>query len=185
MNITKITRATVALAPIAVLASALSLSNAQAQTAGKALVMSVYLDAVGGDSLLAGNYQGAINEISRRSPTGNLGWLAVATNQCVAYTMTQQWEQAKSRCDAAIADARANDADDVFDFGASREKRLATAYSNRAVFNWMHNDKSAAIADLSKARSHAPRLEFVAQNWLVLNQGSDTAAAPQIASSRP
>jgi hypothetical protein len=43
MNITQITRATVALAPIAVLASAASLGNPQAQTAGKALVMSVYL----------------------------------------------------------------------------------------------------------------------------------------------
>ena len=185
MNITKITRATVALAPIAVLASTLSLSNAQAQTAAKALVMSVYLDAVGGDSVLAGNYQGAINEISRRSPTGNLGWLAVATNQCVAYTMTHQWEQAKANCDAAIVDARAHDADGVFDFSAGWAKRLATAYSNRAVLNWLRNQKREAVADVTKARSRAPKLEFVAQNWLVLNAGGDATTAPQIASARP
>jgi hypothetical protein len=184
MNIIKITRATVALAPIAVLASALSLGNAQAQTGAKALVMSVYMDAIGGDSLLAGNYEDAIKKIARRSPTDNLGSLAVATNLCVAYTMTHQWEEAKSRCDAAIAGARMSDADDVYDFGASREKRLATAYSNRAVFNWIHNQKRAAVADLSKAHSHAPKLEFVAQNWLALNEGSDTAA-PKIASARP
>jgi Flp pilus assembly protein TadD len=99
--------------------------------------------------------------------------------------MTHQWEEAKSRCDAAIAGARASDADAVFDFGASRDKRLATAYSNRAVFNWLRNQKPAAVADLSKARSLAPKLEFVAQNSLVLNQGSDTTTAPQIASTRP
>jgi hypothetical protein len=181
----KITRAIVALAPIAVLSSALSLTNAQAQTAGKALVMSVYLDAVGGESLLAGNYAGALEEIAHRGPFDNLSSLAVATNLCVAYTMTRQWDEAKSRCDAAIAGARVRDPDDVFDFGAGHEKRLATAYSNRAVFNWMHDQKRAAITDLSKARSHAPRLEFVAQNWLALNEGSDTTAAPQIASTRP
>jgi hypothetical protein len=179
----KITRAIVALAPIAVLSSALSLTNAQADVPGKALVMSVYLDATGGESLLAGNYQDAINMISHRSPSDNLGSLAAATNLCVAYTMTHQWEEAKSRCDAAIAGARARDADDVFDFGLGWEKRLATAYSNRAVFNWMRDQKSAAVADLSKARSHARSLKFVAQNWVALNGGS--AAAPQIASSRP
>ncbi len=184
MKLIEITHATVALAPIAVLASALSLGNAQAQTTGRALVMSVYTDVVGGDSLLAGNYEDAIKKIAQRSPTDNLGSLAVATNLCVAYTMTHQWEEAKSRCDAAIAGARVSDADDVFDFGLGREKRLATAYSNRAVFNWTHNQKSAALADLSKARSHAPKLEFVAKNWLVLNEGSDTAA-PKIASARP
>jgi hypothetical protein len=181
----KITRAIVALAPIAVLSSALSLTNAQAQTAAKALVMSVYLDAVGGDSLIAGDYERAINKIANRGSSDNLGSLAVATNLCVAYTMTHQWEEAKSRCDAAIAGARASDADAVFDFGASRDKRLATAYSNRAVFNWLRNQKPAAVADLSKARSLAPKLEFVAQNSLVLNQGSDTTTAPQIASTRP
>jgi hypothetical protein len=168
-----------------VLSSALSLTNAEAQTAGKALVMSVYLDAVGGESLLAGNYESAINKIAHRGPTDNMGSLAVATNLCVAYTMTHQWDEAKSRCDAAIAAARARDADDVLDFGARWEKCLATAYSNRAVLNWLRNQKRAAIADASKAHSHAPRLEFVAQNWLALNEGSDTTAAPQIASSRP
>jgi len=184
MNISKITRATVALAPIAVLASALSLGNAQAQTSGNTLIMSVYLDTVGGDSLIAGNYDKAISEIERRSPSDNLGSLAAATNLCVAYTMTHQWEQAKSRCDAAIAGARVSDADGVFDFGVGREKRLATAYSNRAVFNWLHNQKKEAVADLSKARSRGSKLEFVAQNWQVLNGGADLAAAPQIASAR-
>lgn len=181
----KITRAIVAFAPVAALSSALSLTNAQADVPEKALVMSVYLDATGGESVLAGNYEDAINMITHRSPSDNLGSLAAATNLCVAYTMTHQWDQAKSRCDAAIAGARAHDADGVFDFGVGRDKRLATAYSNRAVFNWMRDQKSAAVADLSKARSHARSLKFVTQNWVALNGGSDTAAAPKIASSRP
>jgi hypothetical protein len=185
MKSIKITRAIVALAPIAVLSSALSLTNARADVPAKALIMSVYLDAVGGASLIAGDYERAIGQIAHRPASDNLGSLAAATNLCVAYTMTHQWEAAKSRCDAAIAGARASDADDVFDFGAGQERRLATAYSNRAVFNWLHNQKREAVADLSKAHSRAPKLEFVAQNWLVLNGGSDTTTAPQIASSRP
>ena len=181
----KVTRAIVALAPIAVLSSALSLSNAQAQTSEKALVMSVYLDTAGGESLIAGNYERAFAQLAHQTPSDNLGSLAVATNLCVAYTMTHQWEQAKANCDAAIVDARAHDADGVFDFSAGWAKRLATAYSNRAVLNWLRNQKREAVADVTKARSRAPKLEFVAQNWLVLNAGGDATTAPQIASARP
>jgi hypothetical protein len=182
---TKVTRAIVAFAPIAVLSSALSLTNAQADTAGKTLVMSAYVDTAAGDSVLAGDYRSAIRKIESRNPPDNAGSLAAATNLCVAYTMTQQWDAARSKCDGAVLGARLSDADDVFDFGAGRARRMATAYSNRAVLNWLRNDRQKAITDVTRARSLAPRLEFVARNWLVLNGEPDTTAHPAVASIRP
>jgi hypothetical protein len=180
----KVTRAIVAFAPIAVLSSALFLTNAHAEDPGKSLVMSVYLDTAGADSVLAGDYKSAIRKIGSRRPSDNMGSLAAATNLCVAYTLSQQWDEAKSTCDGAVIGASASDADDVFDFGAARGKRLATAYSNRAVFNWLHNERQKALADVTRARSLAPRLEFVRRNWMALNGQPDTAH-PSVASIRP
>jgi len=181
----KVTRAIVAFAPIAVLSSALSLTNANADTpGGKTLVMSVYVDTTGADSVLAGDYQSAIRKIQSRRPSDNMGSLEVATNLCVAYTLTQQWDEAKSKCDGAVIGAGASDGDDVFDFGAAR-RRLATAYSNRAVFYWLRNERQKAVADVTRARSIAPRLECVAHNWLALNGQPDTTARPSVASIRP
>ena len=57
MKTIKATSAIVAIAPLALLSAALSLSNAHAQEPGKALVMSIYLDTVGGNSVLAGDYR--------------------------------------------------------------------------------------------------------------------------------
>jgi hypothetical protein len=180
----KVTRAIVAFAPIAVLSSALFLTNAQAEDSGKSLVMSVYLDTAGADSVLAGDYKSAITKIRSRTPSDNMGSLAAATNLCVAYTLSRQWDEAKSACDGAVIGASASGADDVFDFGAARGQRLATAYSNRAVFNCLRNEKQKALADVTRARSLARRLEFVERNWMVLN-GQPGAAHPSVASIRP
>ncbi len=181
----KVTSAIVAVAPMVLLSSALSVSNAQADVPGKSLVMSVYLDTEGGAKLLAGDYEAAIADIQSRRPSDNMRSLADATNLCVAYTMTQKWAAAESSCTAAINGARSNDADDRFDLGAGRAKRLATAYSNRAVFNWMRNARQAAVTDVRRARSLSAGLEFVVRNWMALNGEPDTTAHPTVASIRP
>jgi hypothetical protein len=141
--------------------------------------MSVYLDATGGDTLLAGDYNTAIRKIESRGSYDDIHTLAANTNLCVAYTMTKQWEAAQSKCDKAVMGARVSDADDVFDFGAGRDRRLATAYSNRAVLNWLQSRPQKAVADVARARSLAPKLEFVSQNWTALNgePGTTTDAA--------
>lgn len=185
MKTFKVTRATVALAPIAVLAAALSLGTAQADVTVTPLVMSIYLDTPGADSVLAGDYESAIKKIRSRRPSDNMSSLEAETNLCVVYTMTQKWDEAKSKCDGAVTGASASDADDVFDFHSARDRRLATAYSNRAVFNWLRNEKQKALADVSRARSLAPRLECVTRNWVALNQAPDTTAQPAVASIRP
>lgn len=175
------TRATVALAPIAILASMLSITSAQADIPGKKLVLSVFLDTPGAASVLAGDYAAAIRKLGSHSPYDQSGTLAADTNLCVAYTMTQQWDAAHSKCDAAVIDARMRGADDVFDFGASHNAQLAIAYSNRAVLNWLQNRPDKAVADVTRARSLAPKSDFVAQNWATVNGKPDNATGPAIA----
>jgi hypothetical protein len=147
--------------------------------------MSIYLDTPGAESLLAGDYKSAIRKIESRRPSDNMGSTEAATNLCVAYTLSHQWDEAKSKCDGAVIGAGASDADDVFDFHGGRNRRLATAYSNRAVFNWLRNDRRRAVADVTRARSLAPRLEWVARNWVALSGEPDTTAHPAVASIRP
>jgi hypothetical protein len=184
MNNLRKTRAIVAIAPIAVLSAVLPVAGAQAEPPGNALVMSVYLDSVGADRVIAGDAATAITQIKKRTPTNDTDSLTADTNLCVAYTLSRQFEQAKARCDAAVIDARLTDADDVFHFG-NRGRRLATAYSNRAVLNAVRDEKEKALADVDRARSLAPRLDFVSHNWTALNGGPDTVNGLKVASVRP
>lgn len=185
MNNVKQTRAIVALAPVALLVSALSLTNARADVPPDTLVMSVYLDSVGADTVLAGDIPKAISQIEKRRTWSTMDTLAADTNLCVAYTLARRWDDAKPRCDASIAGARLHDADDVYDFGAARNKRMAIAYSNRSVLEGLHNERDKALADVARARSLAPRLGFVAHNYTALNGGPNATAGPNVASIRP
>ena len=185
MNESNIRRGICALASIAMFGSAFWVASAHADGSNRTLVLSVYLDTAGGSNALAGDYSAAIEDIESHRPYDNMGALAAETNLCVAYAMTQQWEAAQAKCDAAVASARLSDADDVFDFGAGRNRRLATAYSNRAVLHWLQKRPAKALADLTRARSLAPRLEFVSRNWIALNQEPDSSARPTVASTQP
>ncbi len=184
MNCVRQTCAMVAIAPIALLSSVLPITNVRAAVPDAALVMSVYLDSVGSDRVIAGDMQTAIAQITKRVPANNSESLMADTNLCVAYTISRLLEDAKSRCDAAVVDARVSAADDIFSF-RDRGRRLATAYSNRAVLNALRNDKDKALADVDRARSFSPQLDFVAHNWTALNGGPDTTAGPKVASTRP
>jgi hypothetical protein len=183
MNNIKQTRAIVALAPVVLLG--FSLTNAHADVPADTLVMSVYLDTLGADTVLAGDISKAITQIEKHHGWSNTDALAADTNLCVAYTLARRWDDAKSRCDASVTGARMHDADEVYDFGAARTKRMAIAYSNRSVLEGLHDEKQKALADVARARSLAPRLDFVAHNWTALNGGPNTIAGPKVASIRP
>jgi hypothetical protein len=185
MNKSNIRRAVCTLTSIAMFGSAFWIANAHADSSNRTLVLSVYADVAAGDTVLAGDYATAIKKIKSHGSYDNIGTVAAATNLCVAYTMVHEWETAQSKCDAAVTSARLSDADDVFDFGASRNRRLATAYSNRAVLHWLQRRSDKARADLTRARSLAPRLEFVDSNWTALNLQPPSSTPPAIASIQP
>ena len=141
-------------------------------TSGK-FVLTVYSNGLGGKSLLAGDYAAALEQISR--PQGN--WLlrdpmTTATNLCVAYTMTLQWDAARAACNEAISEARrAKLREPSWAVGARRKQNdyVALAYSNRAVLRWLSKDPDSAAKDIAAAEALAPEADFVARNRAALN----------------
>ena len=149
-------------------------------------VMTVYTDGPGGPSLVSGNYETAIVQTLH----GNSSDDAMATNQCVAYTMSGQFPAARSACDAALRQAKS----ELMHASASMlwktqqlQEFLTIAYSNRAVLSWLSHDAVAAARDLAEAAALNPKAEFVARNITALrsphpsheNAVAQAVAAPQ------
>ena len=128
-------------------------------------VFTAYTDAAGGADVMAGRYRAALEELRSQSSDMDLDPSAYATNRCVAYSMTLQWQEARAACDDAVHMARDND------------DSLAVAYANRAVLRWLWSDAAAARHDLAKARELSPRADFVAQNLAALEVRADAAKA--------
>ncbi len=133
-------------------------------------VMTAYASAPGGHALLAQRYPAALQQL-REYGTGALDPAAVNINSCVAYAMTRQWHAAHSACDAAVRAAtnpHAFTAPWVELSGISTQRRLAAAYSDRAVMRWLTDDPAGARADLAKARALEPEAGFVTGNEAAL-----------------
>jgi hypothetical protein len=131
-------------------------------------VMTAYTDVVGGASLVSGDFQAALVQTQHSKAPDDV----IATNRCVAYTMTGQIAAAKTVCDDAVADAKHDlmHATPPMLWEMSRlQEYLAVAYSNRAVLNWLSHDAAAAERDLAEAGSLAPKAEFVARNISALH----------------
>ncbi len=129
-------------------------------------VLKVYASAPGGRDLLSGRYPIALHQLHEYG-TGALDPAAVNTNSCVAYAMTRQWRRARAACDAAVQTADAphfQAAPWAESSGGSPNRRLAVAYSDRAVMRWFSNDRAGARADLAKAMTVSPGAGFVARN---------------------
>jgi hypothetical protein len=169
------------LARVTVLASILFVSAAYADGPDKKLVLSVYSGTPGADSALTGNYAATIDKLGLRGVYFQRDAVAGSTNLCVAYIMTQKWDAARSACDEAVSRARATDPDNMFYSGSGHQAKVALAYSNRAVLNWLQNRPEKAVNDVTRAHSLAPRSDFVSQNWTVLNGKSESPGGPAIA----
>ncbi len=129
-------------------------------------VLKVYASAPGGHDLLSGRYPIALHQLHEYG-SGALDPAAVNANSCVAYAMTRQWQRARAACDAAVQTANAphfQTAPWAESSGGSPNRRLAVAYSDRAVMRWFSNDRVGARADLAKAMAISPGAGFVARN---------------------
>jgi hypothetical protein len=131
-------------------------------------VMTAFTKAPGGENIMEGDYQAAIQQTLRAEPTDT----SVATNQCVAYTMSAQFHAAQKACDTAVSSARA----DRQNLGPAQmwdqqrlSQTLAIAYSNRSVPDWLSRNDTAAHHDLSKASSVSPGTAVVSQNASALS----------------
>jgi len=129
----------------------------------RALVLASFTDATGGRALIAGKAGRAIRQLEADSRIS----ADESTNLCVAHTALRQWSEAEATCDAAVIAADQARAKVTSKSGAESrwaQQRVAVAYSNRAVLNWLASDTVAAYADLARARAIEPRASFVTRN---------------------
>jgi hypothetical protein len=129
-------------------------------------VLKVYADAPGGPDLLSGHYPTALKQLREHGPDA-LDPAAVNANSCVAYALTRNWQQARTACDAAVRTANAPNFQTALwavSGGGSPDRRLAAAYSDRAVMRWLASDRAGARADLAKAMAISPAAGFVTRN---------------------
>ncbi len=146
-------------------------------------VMTVYENGAGGASLVSGDYSAALKQMQHPSASDSM----LMTNRCVAYTMTAQFETARSVCDAAVVDARKDIRHSPAVLLWERnllEQSLAIAYSNRAVLDWLSHDNSAAERDLSDAQALSPQGDYVAHNVSALHSPHAENTVAQLESPR-
>ena len=132
-------------------------------TSTRALVLASFTDVTGGEALVAGKTERAIRQIEADPRTS----AEEQINLCVAHTALRQWTEAHAACDAAVNAADQSRAKMRSGYGTQRrwaDKRVAVAYSNRAVLRWLANDTVAAYADLAHARAIEPKASFVTRN---------------------
>lgn len=152
---------------------------AQAADQPNKFVMTAYVNGVGGENIVNGNYQAAIEQTQRAESTDT----TTASNQCVAYTMSAQFTAARTACDTAVVSARqdawALPGTQLWD-QQRKQQNLAIAYSNRSVLDWLSHDNAAAHRDLSRAGSADPGIAVVSQNSSALSSPEHASTVAQV-----
>jgi hypothetical protein len=171
-NSRKLTQAVQLACAVALLAG----SAAQAAEQPRTFELSAFSNGTAGTALMNGDYNTAIRQLG--AGTHMLDGETLATNRCVAFTVTRQIEAAQTACNQAVREAQqAISSLPVSMSWARPEYReyLALAYSNRAVLNWVENNSAAAQSDLNKAAAVAPKAPFVARNISALQNHNSVA----------
>lgn len=159
------TRSVARAVSLLVASSAFCVAGAQATETAAPLVLTAYSNGVGGEALVDQRYDEALADIRRNKPQTSLAHSAKANNLCVALTATRQLTEAKAACTAALSAAKYSKLSEArFTGGLSDNSEIAVAYSNRAVVYVLSRDMASAKADLERARTLAPKAEFVARN---------------------
>ena len=160
-------------------AALLCASAAQAADDHAKPMLSGYTNAVGGESLLAGQYTQMLEQLQGLRSTALAGSHTSTTNLCVAYIATRQFDAAQVPCDAAIQTAR-REKNQTYDWSGSSRKNyhrgIALAYSNRAVLHWLMDDSQSAASDMARAQALAPDAEFVMRNVAAIGSSKSTLA---------
>lgn len=133
----------------------------------KPLILASYMDARGGQALIRGRTELALELLSSRSFARSSA--AELTNRCVGQTVLRQWSQAGDACDAAVTRALAERAGTSRWPSAHREAAqtavaVGAAFSNRAVMHWLSGNEVAAHSDLAQAQNVTPDASYVMRN---------------------
>lgn len=162
---------------LGLLAAALISTVVSAADPSDNFVLVAYSNRAGGTQISHGEYVTATQApgASVQSDPG-----ATATNHCVAYAMSEQHAQAQLACDAAIQDARSEQAQLPSWNPRSHAEAAnseAIAYSNRAVLRWLNADTQGARQDLAKAQALAPQATFVIRNMSAMQSHENASPA--------
>ncbi len=169
------------------IASILSVAAAQASDMPRTpMMLTAYVNGVGGESVMAGKYDAALAEIKHDHSMSSMEYTAKVTNLCVAYTVKKQLTESMSACDSAVQAAKNDRMTSQRYWPASiRENSyVAIAYANRAVAHMMAKDSESAKLDLARAKSLAPSAEFVSKNLAAIESASSKIAQLDVAPSR-
>ncbi len=156
--------------------SLLAGSAAHAADTSRTFELTAFSNGAAGKALVSGDYDSALRTLNTH--VHGMDSDSVSTNRCVAYVITRQVEAARVACNEAVRDAQQEIASMPMSMSFARtdlRDYLAIAYSNRAVFNWMSNDKAAAQSDLKKAAIVAPQTAVVARNVTALESHNTVA----------
>jgi hypothetical protein len=146
---------------IAVILSVCAAATAYSAQEHQPVTLTMYSDDVGGEDLVRGDYQAAINKISGTSARPTARSLA-NTNLCVARIKSGELGPAQLACDNAIKEAKALQLSTPTWGPQTRSTDyVAVALVNRAVLRWLLNDDKAAARDLAAAKQLAPRSSTV------------------------
>ena len=149
------------------------------------LVLTAYVNGVGGEAVMASQFDAALTEIKRNRNVSSDQYTAKLTNECVVYTAMKLLPQAKSSCDEALRAAKHDRLGALRYSGSNiQNEYLAIAYANRAVVQMMQKNPDAAKADMAHAKSLAPDAEFVSKNLLAMNSSASKIAQVTAAPSR-
>jgi len=156
---------------------ALTATSGMAETNDPKYTMTVYEDYAHGASIVAGDYEQAIEKITTKRVKNDP--VRVETNLCVAYVKAGEVELAEKSCDAAVAAVESTKQFDRRAIGidtnaGARRRYLAIALSNRCVMKAVKGDLASAKEDfdmameldtrLAAAKVNLERLEIAVEN---------------------
>lgn len=115
-----------------------------AAVAGEAnLKVAVIKDATASESILNGEYQEVIANLSSKNQD-----FEESTTLCVAYLKSNNEEMSETACTAAIRSAK------KLDTSSQKMRYLQSiSYNNRAIARYLKDDMSGAMSDLAFAKS--------------------------------
>lgn len=124
--------------------------------------MAAVVDRARGTTVLAGNYERAIEVLSGKSAKR----FASSTNLCVAYTMTGELQKADIECGAALELSQ----------GKAAERDMAIALSNLGVLKAVSGDLSGAQEDFTRALEMNRKIRQASDNLEILREAHASGA---------
>jgi hypothetical protein len=150
-------------------------------------LLTAYVDAVGGERLIAGQYDTALVQIRSATQTDANTEVVNKTNACVALAVLKQLDQARQACDDAVTAAsrdRLHSSGVVSKSRLDENESVAIAYTNRAVVHSLANEAVSSAEDLAEAYSLAPTSKFVARNIATFRTSHNAAVGLEVVSRR-